>query len=191
MGLPGYNLFVYCGNVPVSRIDISGNDSDTCEDVDDCLYPETFESAGKVPASPTDSDGTGSMIGDIAYIDSKSANMVPPIFSLWDWFCSLFSRKSKTEPQKNTQTAQETPQHTTSKTSPRSISNPGGSHTQMGDNGKIYSYTQYDMSGRQTLRIDFQGRPHNRTLPHIHLFVYLERGGKTEYIFDLDWHLID
>ena len=31
-GFPGYNLFAYCGNSPVFRIDVSGNDSDGLED---------------------------------------------------------------------------------------------------------------------------------------------------------------
>ena len=31
-GFPGYNLFAYCGNSPVFRIDVSGNDSDRLED---------------------------------------------------------------------------------------------------------------------------------------------------------------
>lgn len=33
-GFQGFNLFVYCGNNPINRIDISGSDSEKVEDVD-------------------------------------------------------------------------------------------------------------------------------------------------------------
>ena len=46
------------------------------------------------------------------------------------------------------------------------------------------------MAGRQTMRIDFE-KPHAGVVPHIHLFIYPERGNTVEYIFDLQWHLIN
>ena len=33
-GFQGFNLYVYCGNNPISRIDVSGTDSEKVEDVD-------------------------------------------------------------------------------------------------------------------------------------------------------------
>ena len=82
------------------------------------------------------------------------------------------------------------PLHTMSTTSPRKVSNPNGSHTQLDNNGRIYSYAQYDSYGRQNLRFDFQGKPHADVLPHIHIFVYPDRGGRAEYVFDMTWKLI-
>ena len=67
---------------------------------------------------------------------------------------------------------------------------PGGSYTKVDLRGNIYSYTQFDELGRQTMRIDFQGRPHNGALPHIHLYVYLSRGGRVQYTFDTNWNLL-
>lgn len=80
--------------------------------------------------------------------------------------------------------------HTSGVGSPNNNINPGGSYTKLDNNGRLYSYTQFDELGRQTMRIDFQGRPHAGTLPHIHLFKYPEKGGRAEYVFDLNWHLI-
>ena len=57
--------------------------------------------------------------------------------------------------------------------------------------GKIYSYTQYDALGRQSLRIDFQGRPHKGVLPHIHAYMYRTTGGGRCFTYDLSWKLID
>jgi len=91
----------------------------------------------------------------------------------------------------STSSAATQPLHTTGTTSPKNVSNPGGSYTKLDNNGNIYSYTQFNLSGQQTLRIDFQGRAHAGILPHIHLYVYPESGGRVEYIFDLAWHLIN
>ena len=82
------------------------------------------------------------------------------------------------------------PLHTTSMTSPRKVSNPNGSHVQLDNWGNLYSYTQYDALGRQNLRFDFQGKPHAGVLPHVHIFIYPEQGGKAEHVFDLMWNLI-
>ena len=40
------------------------------------------------------------------------------------------------------------------------------------------------------MRIDFE-KPHAGVVPHIHLFIYPERGNTVEYIFDLQLHLIN
>lgn len=81
--------------------------------------------------------------------------------------------------------------HTSGVGSPKNNINPGGSYTKLDNNGNLYSYTQFDDLGRQTMRIDVQGRPHAGVLPHIHVYTYPSRGGRIEYIFDLEWHLIN
>ena len=85
-----------------------------------------------------------------------------------------------------------TPNHTTGYGNPQKPSsiNPGGSYTQITPSGQIRSYAQYNMAGRQTMRIDFE-KPHAGVVPHIHLFIYPERGNTVEYIFDLQLHLIN
>ena len=83
--------------------------------------------------------------------------------------------------------------HTSGTSRPDKLSSPpaNGSYVQYDNKGNIYSYTQFDERGRQSLRVDFQGKPHAETLPHIHLYKYLEKGGRKEYTFDLSWHLLD
>ena len=54
-GFPGYNLFVYCGNEPVFRIDISGADSNKADD--DQITDEEMKSWG--------SGGGGPLIGGL------------------------------------------------------------------------------------------------------------------------------
>lgn len=41
------------------------------------------------------------------------------------------------------------------------------------------------------MRMDFQGKPHNNVLPHIHIYLYPEKGGRTEYVFDTNWNLVN
>ena len=84
-----------------------------------------------------------------------------------------------------------TVQHTKGMGSPNKNVNPGGSYTKIDNNGYIYSYTQFDSQGRQSLRMDFQGKPHNGAIPHTHIYLYNEKGGRAEYVFDLDWNLVN
>ena len=98
---------------------------------------------------------------------------------------------SQMQQPKDVSSGKSTTLHTSGVNSPDNNINPGGSYTKLDNNGNLHSYTQFDNLGRQTMRIDFQGRPHAGVLPHTHLYVYLERGGRAEYIFDLDWHLIN
>lgn len=83
------------------------------------------------------------------------------------------------------------PRHTSGVCSPKKVSNPGGSYVQLDNSGNIYSYAQYNSFGQQSMRIDFQGKAHAGVLPHIHMYVYPEQGGRVEYIFDLAWNLIN
>ena len=64
-GLQGYNLFVYCGNNPVRRVDISGADSvdmiDGDEDADEPLIKDGGCGRGHRPSPPTGNpSGNGS-----------------------------------------------------------------------------------------------------------------------------------
>ncbi|MBR1811759.1 MAG: hypothetical protein IJ766_09005, partial [Clostridia bacterium] len=82
-------------------------------------------------------------------------------------------------------------QHLKGTGSPKKNATPNGSYTKVDSKGNLYSYTQFDSQGRETLRIDYQGRPHAGVLPHIHMYVYLERGGRVPYTFDLKWQMIE
>ena len=186
-GLEGYNLFLYCANDPVGRIDISGTDSEKAAnlDLDD---DDAREYGGGGSGS-----GTGSMIGDISYISNKDAGPWNCVSSIWQWLCSKLglnqtnnSSTSHSSAATSTTNAPEI-KHTQSNTSPRKVSNPNGSHTQIGSNGKIYSYAEYDSYGRQIMRIDFQGRAHDGVLPHIHCYAYPPRGNVKKFIFDMAW----
>ena len=67
---------------------------------------------------------------------------------------------------------------------------PNGSYTRLDNKGNLYSYSQFDSNCRETMRIDFQGRPHAGAMPHIHMYIYLEQGGRAEYVFNSRWQLI-
>ena len=56
--------------------------------------------------------------------------------------------------------------------SPNKNAVPNGSYTKVDNNGNLYSYTQFDSQGRQSLRIDYQGKAHNGVIPHIHVYKY-------------------
>jgi RHS repeat-associated protein len=71
------------------------------------------------------------------------------------------------------------------------FASPFGSYTKYDSSGRLVSYTMFDSQAREYMRIEFVGRPHANTLPHIHLYKYLEMGGRKMYTFDLHWHLID
>jgi len=55
---------------------------------------------------------------------------------------------------------------------------------------KDYQVTYVDFD-KENFRIDFQGRMHAGVLPHIHIYVYPDRGGRIKYTFDMNWNLID
>ena len=75
--------------------------------------------------------------------------------------------------------------HTSGTGSPKNNVNPNGSYTKIDSDGNIYSYTRFDSYGRQMYRIDYQGKPHNGMLPYIHVYTYLDRGGRQESVFEL------
>ena len=52
-GLQGFNLYIYCGNNPVNRIDISGADSSPIDDdVEDILEAKTLDGGGNPGPMP-------------------------------------------------------------------------------------------------------------------------------------------
>lgn len=89
VGFEGYNLFAYCGNAPVFRIDVSGKDSDGLEDTRSKLaQADNLDGGGDgVPPSPG-SGGTSGFPGIIGqptrnkdtvdYTKIKSARKVGP-----------------------------------------------------------------------------------------------------------------
>ena len=126
------------------------------------------------------------MIGDISYIANHDTGPSNFIGSFWEWFGGLFRSRHNASSISSSDPAK----HTTGTSSPKYESNPGGSYVQMGSNNQIYSYAQYDSGGRQTMRIDFQGKPHKGVLPHIHIYTYFEQGNRREWIYDMMWHQI-
>ena len=75
--------------------------------------------------------------------------------------------------------------------SPNKNAVPNGSYTKVDNNGNLYSYTQFDSQGRQSLRIDYQGKAHNGVIPYIHVYKYRPMGGRKCFTYDLFWNLID
>ena len=60
-GIQGFNLFVYCGNQPVSRIDSVGTDSDRIEDLD-LVDAEMDQLGGGSPIFAGGGGGDGSNV---------------------------------------------------------------------------------------------------------------------------------
>lgn len=89
-----------------------------------------------------------------------------------------------------TQTPKATIKHTSGVGSPEKNINPGGSYTKLDHKGDTYSYTEFDNFGRQTMRIDSQGKPHAGALPHTHIYSYPQQGGRIELIYDSNWKRI-
>ena len=52
VGIPGYNLFAYCGNSPIFRVDISGRDSEPA-DLDETNDQIEEKEGGRSPSPPT------------------------------------------------------------------------------------------------------------------------------------------
>ena len=61
-GFPGYNLFAYCGNCPVFRIDCCGRDSGKCDDVNEF---DQMEELGSGSGNPMPLPANGSSGGGI------------------------------------------------------------------------------------------------------------------------------
>ena len=98
-GLEGYNLYLYCANDPVGRIDVSGTDSEKVEDID--MDDDEIREFGGGGLNISAGSGTGSMIGDITYIGNKGVGSTNCFTSFWQWLWSkLFPEKNNapTEP---------------------------------------------------------------------------------------------
>ena len=181
-------MFAYCRNNPAKRKDASGTD-DLCLTANEDDNP--FNDHG--PVSGSGGAGGGGRVAGVSSSYYARQN-VSTYDRYWRNSCYnvtttglVSSTNQSLASGSNQQTSN---QHTQGTSSPKHNVNPGGSYVKMGDNGKIYSYTQFDSNGNQTLRIDFQGRPHNGVLPHIHIFSYPERGGKNERVYSLSWEQI-
>ena len=68
--------------------------------------------------------------------------------------------------------------------------NPGGSYTKLDNNGNLYSYTQFGKFGNQTMRIDYQGRPHAGVFAtYSHIYISSTRwtsGVHIRYVLEID-----
>ena len=226
--MTGINLFAYCGNNPVNRIDPIGEawwhwaigavvvaacavaTVVTCGGFAAAATAVCMVGSGVAAATTASTVAAGAFIGSatvygMAVMSAAStSNSVQEFNDQGNWgtvaataFGGLtggydgYTMSKAQTPQTTTGNTKPTVRHTSGVGNPNNNINPGGSYTKLDNNGKLYSYTQFDNLGRQTMRMDFQGRPHAGVLPHIHLYIYPQQGGRVEYIFDLNWHLIN
>ena len=165
-GFQGFNLFVYCGNNPVCRTDISGMDSSKDEDLD--LVEDTMKLYGAggfsnfsapVPApskanfwlelfdilSQCFKDGLGGMNGVFRSSFSSAGLFLPEEYYINNEAPKLYTPNSE---------------YTNWKYDSYS-----GEYE--------YSTAYYDLGGRQVLRIDWtnHGRA-DHTNPHVHFYLY-------------------
>ena len=219
------NLFAYCGNNPVNRVDPNGHAWHhwvigaaivagfaiatvvTCGGFAAAATAVGLVSSGIALSSATATAVTAAFIGSATVYGTAALVALGSSSSLQDfadqgnWGTVLGTALAagfgmlngynlyRSQPVNANTSNSNNSSHITGRGSPKENPVPNGSYTQVDDFGNIYSYTQFDSQGRQTLRIDFQGRPHNGVLPHIHLFTYPGRGGRAEYVFDLSWNL--
>ena len=102
-GIQGYNLFLYCANDPVGRIDISGADSEKVEDLDlDDDDPREYGGGGggysSAPSSPiltTDSQTAFSGSGSDNKGGGSGGNGATPIYRYGGTSPSNLTPKSK------------------------------------------------------------------------------------------------
>ena len=59
VGFPGYNLYAYCGNSPVFRIDVNGRDSEPADDHEELLNNAVVDNAAPSPPTPGFEGGYG------------------------------------------------------------------------------------------------------------------------------------
>ena len=186
-GMLGNNMFAYCSNNPVKNVDHLGY-------FGICVLSDPMNVNRSLMSPGMFGGGGGGHVADISSSYSVMQNVRE--YDNW-WRNSCYNVTSSGRESSGNQVLasennyQASNQHTIGTTSPKRNINPGGSYVKMGENGKIYSYTQFDSNGNQTLRIDFQGRPHNGELPHVHIFSYPERGGRNERVYNLLWKQID
>ena len=196
-GFLSYNMFAYCENNPVSKWDPTGEFAIT-----------TIILIGSIIVGTGTALYTGCKMRQAGYdwVDTlfnaagaglcAFATIYTLGMSAYELYYNMslyYGQTPITEVGKTATRAvpaNTSPQHLSGTGSPNNNATPNGSYTKVDNQGRVYSYTQFDSQSRQTMRIDFQGKPHAGVLPHIHTYVYLEKGGRAEYVFNTRWELI-
>ena len=224
-----YNLFAYCGNDPIGRIDPTGEawwhwalgaavvalcavaTVATCGGFAAAAMAVGMVGSGVAATTAASTVAAAAFIGSAtiygasALTAASSSDSVQEFFDQGNWgtvaataggaafgaYNGYALYGSQSSQSVTSSTSPSGGSHTSGTGSPKNNINPGGSYTKTDSSGNLYSYTQFDELGRQTMRIDYQGRPHAGVIPHIHLFNYPTQGGRAEYVFDLRWNLIN
>ena len=151
-GILGNNMFAYCRNNPVKRIDVSGwydLDCVSVDSADDELVREEAYLGGGTTTSDARSGGCKSIPGN---------NPCDPVAEIVENVGS-----------------------TSGTGRAPSQGAPGTTYTQYSSDGKntVVSQTTYGEYGAPALRMDYQGHDHHKGLPHLHVFLWGMRNGKV------------
>jgi hypothetical protein len=195
-GILGNNMFAYCNNRPVSMVDNCGSipemvdvnpEDDHRKMMEKDLGPtgngESSSHGGSAPpvggSGSSLSSGAGTSSGGTVGGKTKTSpsQRIPSTSTQNSWSLEGCDESGVT--------------FSIGKSAPSKQGIANSIYTKVDDFGRVYSCTQYDENRRQLLRIDFLGKPHMGYLPHIHYYHYWERGGRREFIFDMEWKIID
>ena len=165
-GFQGFNLYVYCGNNPVGRIDVSGTDSSKIDEGD--ITDDEFKTYG---------GGNGCGAGSPPVTPSGRGNMWLELFDMLKQAfkdglggCNGVYRSSYSS------TCLFLPDEYYNKHAPK-LYTPNSEYTNWKYNPSTgeyeYSTVYYDYGGRQVLRVDWtnHGRT-DHTNPHVHFTFY-------------------
>ena len=159
-GILGNNMFAYCRNNPVCRVDISGN-ADEEADLDDETKDELFHQpmgGGQTSTEPTIGTSSGPGAGTGGGYGTSTGTTGGTFSGVYT------SGGAGTGTTTNTVGTGKAPSHGT----------PGSTYTQLSSDGKgtVISETTYNEYSQRGQRIDWVGRSHGVGLPHIHKYNY-------------------